>query len=88
MFYTPIVIQLACGANPANLAGKWQVYGYGLIGMYKSDWDRAGGFPVNSNKWGGEDWDLVDALFGKGLEFERSRTRHVYHYYHTKKGMW
>ena len=88
MIYTPIIVQMDCGANPKDLSGEWQVYGYGIIGMYKSDWDRAGGFPVQKNTWGGEDWALVDQLFGLGIEFERMRTSHIYHYYHSKEGLW
>ncbi|KAL9958915.1 hypothetical protein ACROYT_G035992 [Oculina patagonica] len=87
--YTPIIVRMECGANPVNLAGMWQVYGYGIIGMYKSDWDRSGGFPTDhKNEWGGEDHELMDQLVSVGLEFERMRTTFVYHYYHSKKGMW
>ncbi|KAJ7380352.1 hypothetical protein OS493_008804 [Desmophyllum pertusum] len=88
MMYTPIIIQMKCGSNPANLAGIWQTFGYGIIGMYKSDWDRSGGFSINKNTWGGEDWILMDQLVGVGLEFERMRTTHVYHYHHSKNGLW
>jgi len=88
MVFTPIIAQMKCGANPTKLAGLWQVYGYGIIAMYKSDWDRSGGFPNDKRKWGGEDWELMDQLVGVGLEFERMRTTHVYHYYHSKKGLW
>ena len=88
MVYTPIIVRMKCGANPANLAGWWQVYGYGIIGMYKSDWDRSGGFPKDKNEWGGEDQELMDQLVSVGLEFDRMRTSYVYHYYHSKKGMW
>ncbi|KAL9959044.1 hypothetical protein ACROYT_G036125 [Oculina patagonica] len=88
MVYTPIIIQMKCGSNPANLAGLWQAYGYGIIGMYKSDWDRSGGFPTDKHKWGGEDWELMDQLVSVGLEFDRMRTPYVYHYHHSKKGLW
>ena len=88
MVYTPIIVQMACGSNPAILVGLWQVYGYGILGLYKSDWDRAGGFGMNKNTWGGEDWILMDRLVSVGLEFERMRTPYVYHYYHSKKGLW
>ena len=81
-------MSLECGASPARPRGTWEVYGYGLIGLYKSDWDRVGGFPVQKQHWGGEDWELMDAVVGHGLEFERMRCPSVYHYYHSKKGMW
>ncbi|KAL9959045.1 hypothetical protein ACROYT_G036126 [Oculina patagonica] len=89
MVYTPIIVRMELGANPIKLAGMWQVYGYGIIGMYKSDWDRSGEFPTDhKNEWGGEDHELMDQLVSVGLEFERMRTTYVYHYYHSKKGMW
>lgn len=35
---------------------------YGIFGMYKSDWNKFGGFDLQkyTTKWGGEDWDIVD----------------------------
>ncbi|KAJ7380350.1 hypothetical protein OS493_008802 [Desmophyllum pertusum] len=86
--YTPIIFKLACGANAENLAGIWQDQGYGIIGMYKSDWDRSGGFPTHKYKWGGEDWELMDQVVGVGLEFDRMRTAHIHHYHHSKNGLW
>ena len=88
MVFTPIIVKMRCGANPANLVGLWQVFGYGIIGLYKSDWDRAGGFGIDKTTWGGEDYALMDQLVSVGLEFERMRTPYIHHYYHTKKGMW
>ena len=75
MVFTPIIVKMRCGANPANLVGLWQVLGYGIIGLYKSDWDRAGGFGINKTTWGGEDYALMDQLVSVGLEFERMRIR-------------
>lgn len=59
--------------------------------MYKEDWERFGGFSqgfVNKTTWGGEDWDIIDGAVKGGLEIERKRSPWVYHYYHTKYGMW
>ncbi len=46
--------------------GSWEIETYGLFGMYKSDWMTIGGFDVEkyTNKWGGEDWDILDKLVG------------------------
>ena len=66
----------------------WEDSGYGPIGLYRSDWTLIGGFVKHRQGWGGEDWDLIDQVAEKGLEFERLRTPHMYHYFHTHKGMW
>jgi len=43
MAYFPIVGRLACDSNPVKHRGFWQLDGYGLLAIYKSDWDRFSG---------------------------------------------
>lgn len=88
MVYAPIIVRLECGNNSNQPAGFWEYDGFGPIGIYKEDWDRIGGFVKHRKGWGGEDWDLMDSIVEHGLEFERMHTPYVYHYYHSKKGMW
>ena len=61
-----------------------------MIGIYKSDWDRIGGLDeVRFDKrWGGEDWDFMERVVSKGMEYERLRNTQIFHYAHTRKGMW
>jgi len=41
--------------------GQWEVWGFGLFGLYKSDWSAVGNMNLEYGaKWGGEDSDLVD----------------------------
>ena len=43
MAYFPVVGRLECGSTPVEHQGFWQVNGYGIMSIYKSDWDRFGG---------------------------------------------
>ena len=41
--YFPVVGRLDCGSTTANHQGFWELNGYGLLGVYKSDWTKFGG---------------------------------------------
>ena len=90
MAYSPLLIRLSCDAFPERPTGKWETVGYGIFGIYKSDWDKFGGMNVEKyrSKWGGEDWDLLDRVLMAGYEVERLKVPHFNHIYHSKKGMW
>lgn len=88
--YFPIVGRLDCQSSSVEHQGFWQLDGYGLLSIYKSDWEKFGGMNAEEYqfKWGGEDWDLLDRVLMLPIEVERFKHPGLYHHYHTKTKMW
>ena len=43
MAYFPIVGRLDCASSSVEHLGFWEMDGYGIMSIYKSDWERFGG---------------------------------------------
>ena len=53
MTYAPVVGRLDCGVFPSDPKGFWQQDGYGILSVFKTDWNTFGGmimflqFPIS-----------------------------------------
>lgn len=87
--YAPALVRLNPGHTPHTPNGYWEMGGYGLLAVYKSDYLSSNGHVVKPTyTWGGEDWDLVQKLISSKLVVLRARVPGLYHYHHDRQGMW
>lgn len=88
--FFPAVGRLKCESSSIDHQGFWQMDGFGLLSVYKSDWLRFEGMNTEDfkHKWGGEDWDVLDRVLNVHLEVERIKYPGLYHHFHTKQRDW
>eukprot|EP01137_Pigoraptor_chileana_P019288 Opistho-2@80123 len=88
--FAPVVARLNCGETPLFPRGFWELSGYGLFSMYRSDFGRMGGMNTTAYKdvRGGEDLEMLDRVLMAGYEVERLRIPYFYHFFTGKRGLW
>lgn len=64
--------------------GHWCTYGYGMLCIYKSDYDAVGGYDETIEGWGGEDIQLIDTVLHRGFDIMRAPDPALSHRYHPK----
>ncbi|CAK9290670.1 unnamed protein product [Gordionus sp. m RMFG-2023] len=65
--------------------GFWNIYGYGMVSLYKSDFDKTDGFSMDIVGWGKEDVDLYSKIITKSnLTIYRSAEPGLIHVYHKR----
>lgn len=70
--FAPVVTGLDHGSLPGDLHHYWEVSGFGLFGLYKSDSDLNRGMNIEElwDQWGGKGWQLLDRDLQAGLKVE------------------
>ena len=89
--FAPIIFFFTCEFTESSFYnGFYSLTGYGLFGLYKSDWIKVGG--MNSSlfkgKWGWEDNNLANRVLTAGYVVFRVVMRDFYHQNHTYAGLW
>ena len=64
--------------------GHWASYSYGMVCIYKSDYDAIGGFNTAIEGWGEEDVDLFRKVINHRLDVMRTADHGLFHRYHDK----
>jgi chondroitin sulfate synthase len=66
--------------------GYWRQYGFGMLGIYKSDLGSIGSWNVEISGWGKEDVDIYDKLVqSPSLNVFRTIDTSLMHVFHTKE---
>ena len=64
--------------------GHWAYYSYGMVCVYKSDYDSVGGMNTNIVGWGEEDVNFFEKVVRKNMEVLRSPDTGLSHRWHEK----
>ena len=65
--------------------GHWAYYSFGMLCIYKSDYDSVGGMNTNIIGWGEEDVNFFEKVLRKKLEVLRVPDSALVHRWHEKK---
>lgn len=63
--------------------GYFRQYGFGILSIYKCDFDRLGGFDLNIKGWGLEDVQLFETLIKSNLTVYRIADDSLVHKFHS-----
>ncbi|OXU25276.1 hypothetical protein TSAR_010871 [Trichomalopsis sarcophagae] len=64
------------------LSGFWRLFGFGIVAMYKSDYEAIGRFDLTIEGWGKEDVDLFEKAVKSSLQVFRAPDLGLVHVYH------
>ncbi|XP_011501671.1 PREDICTED: chondroitin sulfate synthase 1 [Ceratosolen solmsi marchali] len=66
----------------SDVNGFWRLFGFGIVAIYKSDYDAMGGFDLSIEGWGKEDVDLFEKAVQSELHIFRSSDLDLIHVFH------
>jgi hypothetical protein len=72
------------GKSISRHHGHWATYSYGMLCIYKSDYDTTGGYNFKIEGWGGEDVDFALRVLRSDVEIMRAPDPALSHRYHDK----
>lgn len=72
------------GKKISRQHGHWAAYSYGMLCMYKADYDATGGFDSSIEGWGGEDVEFAQRVLRKKFAIMRAPDPALSHRYHDK----
>ena len=67
-----------------RMHGHWAYYSYGMLCVYKSDYDTVGGMNTNIVGWGDEDVNFFEKVLRKRLDILRAPDTSLSHRWHEK----
>ncbi|XP_066583184.1 chondroitin sulfate synthase 1 [Prorops nasuta] len=66
----------------SDFSGYWRIFGFGIVSLYKKDYNAIGGFDLSIQGWGKEDVDLFDKAVKSNLDIFRAADKHMIHVFH------
>ncbi|KAJ8714761.1 hypothetical protein PYW07_002986 [Mythimna separata] len=67
----------------SNELGYFRQYGFGILAMYKCDFERVGGFDLKIKGWGMEDVQMFETLIKSNLSVFRAADDSLVHIFHS-----
>lgn len=77
------LINLKYSKGITNELGYFRQYGFGILAMYKCDFERVGGFDLKIKGWGMEDVQMFETLIKSNLSVFRAADDSLIHIFHS-----
>ncbi|XP_015176522.1 PREDICTED: chondroitin sulfate synthase 1 [Polistes dominula] len=65
-----------------EMTGYWRQFGFGIVSLYKKDYDIVGGFDLSIRGWGKEDVIFYEKVVKSKIKIFRAADQHLIHVFH------